>query len=425
MAADVDHVVHAASDPVIAIGIAAATVASEIATRIRPEIGVDEALMVAIDAAHLPRPGIEQHQVAFGLAFQVSAFRIDDGRLHAEERQGGRAGFRIDCARQWRNQDAARFGLPPGINDRAATVADNLVIPAPGFRIDRFADAAKQAQRRSRCRLDRPLAFAHQRADGGRRGIEQADLVLVDHLPEARGIRVVRHAFENHFSRTIGQRAIHDVAVAGNPADIGSAPEDIIFAQVEHGLMRVGRPQQIPAGGMQHALGFTGAAGGVEDEQRIFRIHAFGFARIRLRIDHRVIPAVARHLHVHRAAGMAHHQHGLDRVGAGHGQRRIDIGLQWHVLAATQAFVGSNDELAGAITDAVGDRVRCEPAEHHHVHRADARAGQHRHHRFGNHRQVDGDPVALGHAEVAQRVCQPADPRVQLAIADALDLAIG
>jgi hypothetical protein len=41
-------------------------------------------------------------------------------------------------------------------------------------------------RRESRLRLrHRRVAFAHQCADRGRRGVEDRDLVLVDHLPEA------------------------------------------------------------------------------------------------------------------------------------------------------------------------------------------------------------------------------------------------
>src|SRR3546814_10644301 len=50
-------------------------------------------------------------------------------------------------ARQRRDQDAAGFGLPPGIDDRAAAVADHAMIPQPGFRIDRLAHRTEQAQR--------------------------------------------------------------------------------------------------------------------------------------------------------------------------------------------------------------------------------------------------------------------------------------
>ena len=45
-----------------------------------------------------------------------------------------------------RHHDAARFGLPPGIDNRAALVTDLAVIPHPSFGIDSFADGAEQPQ---------------------------------------------------------------------------------------------------------------------------------------------------------------------------------------------------------------------------------------------------------------------------------------
>src|SRR3546814_1135514 len=102
--------------------------------------------------------------------------------------------------------------------------------------------------------------------------------------------------------------------------------------------MGVGAEHQVAAGGVQHALRFAGGTGGVEDEQRVFRVHALGLAGVGLAVDDGVEPAVARHLHVDRAAGVAHHQHGFDGVGAGHLQRRVDVGLKRHGLAAAQAL---------------------------------------------------------------------------------------
>src|SRR5690606_14010810 len=159
---------------------------------------------------------------------------------------------------------------------------------------------------------------------------------------------------------------------------------------------------------------------GVEDEQRILGVHALRLALRRLAIDHVVEPAVARGLHVDRAAGMAHHQHGLDGIGARQLQRGVDVGLQRDLLGPAQALVGGDDQLAAAVGDAVGDGVGREAAEHHRVDRADARAGQHRHHRVGDHRQVDGDAVALAHAQVAQCVAQLAHALVQLPVGDLL-----
>ncbi len=211
-------------------------------------------------------------------ALQHLAVAVDDLRLDAEERLGRRAGLQRGRARQRRDQDAAGLGLPPGVDDRAAMLADHAVVPQPGFGIDRLADRAQQAQRIQLALLHRRLALAHQRADRGRRGVEDVDLVLVEHLPEARGVGIVRHALEHQRGRAVGERAVDDVAVPGDPAHIGRAPVDIAVVIVEHVLVRHRGVDEIAAGGVQHALRLAGRARGVEDEQRILRAHLLGRA---------------------------------------------------------------------------------------------------------------------------------------------------
>ena len=80
VAGDVDHVVDAAGDPVIAVLVAAAAVAGEVLARIGLEVGVDEALVVAIDGAHLPRPAVRDAQIAGRRALQHLAVGVDDLR---------------------------------------------------------------------------------------------------------------------------------------------------------------------------------------------------------------------------------------------------------------------------------------------------------------------------------------------------------
>ena len=85
--------------------------------------------------------------------------RIDDRRNDARQRLGATARLGGDRAGQRAHHDAARFGLPPGVDDRAALAADHAVIPHPGFGIDAFADRAQQPQARQvvlRRRAGRP-----------------------------------------------------------------------------------------------------------------------------------------------------------------------------------------------------------------------------------------------------------------------------
>ncbi len=89
--------------------------------------------------------------------------------------------------------------------------------------------------------------------------------------------------------------------------------------------------------------------------------------------------------------------------------RLVGVFLQRNRLAAAQALVGGDDEGRFAVDDAAGQRVRREAAEDDRMDRADARAGEHRIGRFGDHRHVDGDAVALLDAVLLQHVGEPAD----------------
>ncbi len=234
-------------------------------------------------------------------AFQHLAFAVDDLRHDAEERPRRRAGLEAGRARQRRDQNSAGLGLPPGIDDRAAALADHVVVPLPRLRIDRLADRAEQPQRLARGLLHRRVAGLHQRADGGRRGVEDVDLVLVADLPEPRHAGIVRHALEHQRGGAVGQRPVDDVAVAGDPADVGGAPVDVAVVIVEDILVRHRRVDVIAAGGVQHALRLAGRARGVEDEQRILRVHVLARAFRRHDLGGLVVPDVAHRIHVDRA----------------------------------------------------------------------------------------------------------------------------
>ena len=96
--------------------------------------------MVAIDGAHLARPGFLNAQVAIGGALNLIAIGIDQHRLNAKKWPRRRARLQGSGAWQRRNQNAASFRLPPSINDRAAPVANYVVVPVPSFRVDRLTN---------------------------------------------------------------------------------------------------------------------------------------------------------------------------------------------------------------------------------------------------------------------------------------------
>ena len=234
VAGNVQHVIDAAGDPVVAIFVTARAVAAEVHIFKGGEVGLFEAFVVAKQRARLARPGIGDRQVPLGRAFQRRAFVIHQHRLDAEEGTRGGTGLQLDGAGQRGDHKAAGFGLPPGVHHRALLVADLLPVPLPGFRVNRFADGAENAQGRAVGAFDGLIALRHQRADRRRGGIKNVDLMLIDHLAHTRRGRPVRYPFEHQRRRAAGQRAVEQVAMAGDPTDVGGAPVDVARMIVEH-----------------------------------------------------------------------------------------------------------------------------------------------------------------------------------------------
>jgi len=102
---------------------------------------------------------------------------------------------------------------------------------------------------------------------------------------------------------------------------------------------------------------------------------------------------VAFGVHADLGAGVADDEYRLD-IGALF-ERLVDGALQLQRLAGAVAIVGGDYEFAVGVLDAAGDGFGRKAAEHHRMHRADARARQHRHCGFGDHRHVQRDAVAL------------------------------
>ena len=318
---------------------------------------------------------------------------VHHGRHDAEERERRRPGLLRDGAGQRRDEDAARLGLPPGIDDRAAPVADDVVVPEPDFRIDGLAHRSQQAQALAAARLHRPFALARDGPDGSGRGVEDRHLVLVDDVPEAPPVRVLGDALEHQAGRAVGQRAVDDVAVARHPAAVGGAPELVVFLDVEDQLVRERGVDHVSAGRVHHALGLSGRAAGVEDEERVLGVHllrlAFGG-----NVAHQVVPPLVASLaERHFLAGALEHHHRLH--ARAFLERFVGGLLERNDAPAAIAAVGGDHHFAAAVLDAVLERLGGEAAEHHAVDRADARASEHRDGKLGHHRQVDGDAIAL------------------------------
>src|SRR6516162_121669 len=191
------------------------------------EICLYEALVIAEHGAHHTRPRLGYAEISPSRTLDHIAVIVYDDRLDAEEGSCRRSRFQRCRPRDRSDQNAAGFGLPPGVDDRATLIADMIVVPQPSLGVDRLANRAEYAQRAPAGASDIVFALAHQRADRRGRGIEYPDVVLVDDLPEARRVRVVGYALEHQAHRAVGERAVDDIAMPCHPADIGGAPIDL------------------------------------------------------------------------------------------------------------------------------------------------------------------------------------------------------
>ena len=146
MSGDIEHVVSAANDPKISIAIAACAVSGEIPPFEFAPVLFLIAFLVAVDRAQHRWPWLSDDQFpAYICAHFFSTF-VYHGGIDPKKRQGCASGFGRNCAWQWRDHDGACLRLPPSINDRTAPAPNRLLIPHPGFGIDRFAHRTKKAQ---------------------------------------------------------------------------------------------------------------------------------------------------------------------------------------------------------------------------------------------------------------------------------------
>jgi hypothetical protein len=292
-------------------------------------------------------------------------------------------------------------------------------IPDPGLGVDRFADAAEHAQRREVEVIRNLSPELHERPDGGGRGVEDGHAVLLDDLPPAPAVGRVRRALVEHLGRPVGQRTVDDVAVTGDPADIGGAPIDVgLGVQVEHVLMGEGRLGEVAAARVEDALRLAGRARGVEDEQRVLRRESLGLV---LGVDagHRLVPPQVAALDpVHLVLAAFDHQHVFDRVLALLGEGGIHGGLEGADLALAPAAVGGDHELGVRIVHPRSDAFGAEAAEDHRVHGADAGHREHRDDGLGDHRKVDRHPVSPLDPELHQEIRRPLHLGGELRVGD-------
>ena len=224
-----------------------------------------------------------------------------------------------------------------------------LLVPDPGLGVDRLAHRAEQAERRQVVLLRMLRPPLHVRPDRRRRRVEDRHAVALDDRPPARVVRKVRRALVEDRRRRVAERPVDDVAVAGDPADVGGAPVDVhLGLQVEDVVMRRCDPDEVPAGRVDDPLRLRGRPRRVHQEQQVLGVHRLARTRRGVVRDVELVePAVATRRDRHLVAGAAHDEAGVDGGRVLH--RLVGRLLERHRLAAPPGLVLRDEHLTAHV----------------------------------------------------------------------------
>ena len=306
----------------------------------------------------------------------------------------------------------AAFGLPVVVDDR---LADRVGDPRCGRLVERLAGEKEQAQARQvvRAQVLRVLLLEH--ADRGRRGEHRGDAVLLDQLPPDPGVGPDRQAFVEDRRHAGDQRAVDDVAVADDPADVAGREVGLARAAAEDVLHARRERDRVAAGVALHALRTAGRPARVERVARVVGVDpGAGNDVVEVPLAQGGIVLVPAGDAVHRRQAAIDEQH-LRGLVPREADGVVEQGLVGDDLAGAAAGIGADDHGRLGVIDPIGEADAREAAEHDRMDRADARARQHREHRLGNHRHVDQDAVAEADAERDQHRRHALDFAMQLA----------
>src|SRR5215203_6298172 len=109
------------------------------------------------------------------------------------------------------------------------------------------------------------LAPLYKRANGGGCGVENIDLVTLDHVPETVRRRMIRRSLVHKNRRTAREWPVDNVAMPGNPPDVGRAPVNVVFLEIENKLCRVRDLREIPARRVKDPFRLSGGARSVKN----------------------------------------------------------------------------------------------------------------------------------------------------------------
>ena len=223
--------------------------------------------------------------------------------------------------------------------------------------------------------------------------------------------RVVGRALPHHRRGAVGERAVDDVGVPGDPADVSGAPVHVgLRPQVEH--VAVGRRRH-PSDSRRSCAGSPsawpssrrcrGCTGGARRRAARRAVRIGGSADL-------VVEDVAPLFHLAGECPELRTTTIFSSVCRSPitSSTRSLTGAVLPLRAAPSTVI---EQLGLGELHPLAHGLGGEAAEDDVVRRADPRAREHRDDHLGDHRQVDADDVALLHALVLQRVGEALAPR--------------
>ncbi|TLD19949.1 hypothetical protein PspLS_09528 [Pyricularia sp. CBS 133598] len=184
-------------------------------------------------------------------------------------------------------------------------------------------------------------------------GIKMRHAVPAYDVPVARKAWVRRGALENDRGDAQKEGAIDAIGMAGDPTKITAAKITVAVVHVECVFCRHCRAQEISSRAVQHPLGLSGRARGVQQEERIFGIHHLGCDIRRPFFQLFVPPQIATRREGYVGSARSLVNKDVCNMATMTLQCVVHDSLEADGLAATSPFICSDDDFGSGIQDAV------------------------------------------------------------------------
>ena len=132
--------------------------------------------------------------------------------------------------------------------------SNHIILPLPFWRFYSLPNRPENLNRRSVKLSNMRVTLLHETPQCRGSSVETPHLMLLAYFPEGAHVRVSRDAFEHDDIGAQTEGSVHDVTVAGDPADVGGAVVDVVALKVEGQLGGERGPDHLAAGAVEHAL---------------------------------------------------------------------------------------------------------------------------------------------------------------------------